>query len=125
MIRIVQRRLIIPRGDTGSFSVPSLIDTTPDITLVAIFSIFNARERIFTKKYEVQNGMVEIKFTHEDTDNLPVGIYKWDIKMYVNPRYENEDETTLPIDGDEVNSYYAGFTLPECEITLAPTYGRG
>ena len=122
MIRIVQRRLIIPRGDTGSFSVPALIDAIPDTTLIAVFSIFNERERIFTKEYEVKDGMVNIEFAHEDTENLPVGVYKWDIKIYVNPQY---DDSGLLINGDEVHSYYAGFKLPECEIALAPIYGRG
>lgn len=68
--------------------------------------------------------MVNIDFTHEDTEKLPVGVYKWDIKIYVNPRYENQEDT-IPNDGDEVHSYYAGFKLPECEIALAPIYGRG
>ena len=117
MIRLAQRRLIIPRGDTGQFSVPALIQGE---NLIAVFSIFNERERIWTHEYEVENGMVTIKFEHEDTKDFPIGVYNWDIKMYVNPRY---DESGLLIDGDEVDSYYAGFKLPDCEITLAPYHG--
>ena len=66
--------------------------------------------------------MVRIRFGHEDTVDLPLGKYFWDIKIYVNPQY---NESGLLIDGDEVDSYYAGFKLPECEITLAPYHGRG
>jgi len=47
---------------------------------------------------------------------LPLGRYYWDIKIYVNPVH---DDTGLLVDGDEVHSYYAGYKLPECEITLA------
>lgn len=122
VIRLVHRRLIIPRGDTGSFAIPSLIDSVPGAELIAVFSIFNERERIWTKEYEVKDGMVRIEFAHEETENFPLGLYKWDIKIYVNPRH---DESGLLIDGDEVHSYYAGFQLPECEIALAPIYGEG
>ena len=122
MIRLAQRRLIIPRGDTGSFSVPALIDEVPGAEMIAVFSIFNERKRIWTHEYPVSGGMVRIGFEHNDTEQFPLGKYYWDIKIYVNPRY---DESGLLIDGDEVHSYYAGFQLPECEITLAPIYGRG
>lgn len=66
--------------------------------------------------------MITINFTHNDTKNLPIGLYNWDIKIYTNPQ---RDDSGLLIDGDEVDSYYAGFKLPECEIALAPIYGRG
>lgn len=120
MIRLAQRRLIIPRGDTGQFSVPALIDNTSGA--IAVFSIFNERERIWQHEYPIENGMVCIKFEHEDTRDLPVGEYYWDIKIYVNPKYNKDG---LLIDGDEVHSYYAGFKLPECVIALAPIHGRG
>lgn len=66
--------------------------------------------------------MVTIGFTHEDTKDLPVGTYNWDVKIYTKPQY---DESGVLIDGEEVDSYYAGFKLPECQIALAPIYGRG
>lgn len=122
MIRLAQRRLIIPRGDTGQFSVPALIDPIPDTEMIAVFSIFNEQKRIWTHEYPIESGMVTIRFEHEDTRDLPLGMYFWDIKIYVNPQY---DDSGLLIDGDEVHSYYAGFKLPECEITLAPYHGRG
>lgn len=89
--------------------------------MIAVFSIFDDKIRIFQKTFEVSDGMVHIDFTHEDTKDLPVGMYYWDIKIYLNPKY---DETGTLIDGDEVHSYYAGFELPVCEIALAPIYGR-
>lgn len=119
MIRLAHRRLIIPRGDTGSFSVPAL---TSGANVIAVFSIFTKEKRIWTHEYPVEDGMVRINFEHEDTENFPIGKFFWDIKIYVNPRY---DEDNVLIDGDEVHSYYAGFQLPECEITLAPIYGEG
>lgn len=117
MIRIISRHLIIPRGDTGSFTVPALVKKDNSI---AVFSIFDQFKRIWTHEYPIENGQVTIEFEHEDTKDLPVGQYKWDIKIYVNPEY---DENGLLINGDEVHSYYAGFTLPDCDITLAPIHG--
>lgn len=120
MIRFAQRRLIIPQGDTGAFSLPAQ-GYTPNVEMVAVFSIFNLEKRIFQKEIHVDSDMISIDFTHEETKDLPVGLYNWDIKMYINPSYKEG----LLIDGDEVNSYYAGFELPECEIALAPIHGRG
>ena len=121
MIRLAQRRLIIPRGDPGSFSVPALINEIPDVEMIAVFSIFTDKERIWQKIYSVSDGMVTIQFEHDDTKDLPIGMYNWDIKIYTNPQYKDG----LLIDGDEVHSYYAGFKLPECEITRAPFEERG
>ena len=39
MIRLIQRRLIIPRGDTGSFTIP--IQGTVEDGDIAVFSIFD------------------------------------------------------------------------------------
>ncbi len=120
MIRLIQRRLIIPRGDTGSFTVPALI--TSGESKIAVFSIFNNEKRVWQKEVPVINDLVTVEFTHEDTRDFPIGSFYWDIKIYINPQY---DEDGLLINGDEVHSYYAGFTLPQCDITLAPYQERG
>jgi hypothetical protein len=62
MIRLIQRRLIIPRGDTGSFTIPALMKAAPGTNIIAVFSIFNEIERIWTKEYEVQNDTITIEF---------------------------------------------------------------
>ena len=49
MIRLIQRRLIIPRGDTGSFSIPVLKNSTDNI---AVFTIFN--EQLIQKYFKNQ-----------------------------------------------------------------------
>ena len=43
MIRLIKRRLIIPRGDTGSFTIPTL--TTVEQGDVAVFSVFDPLTR--------------------------------------------------------------------------------
>ena len=112
MIRLIQRRLIIPRGDTGTFTVPVIsAKNTGD---VAVFSIIdNLTERkVFEKIVEVSGDTMTIEFSHNDTVNLPVGKYVWDIKFYSNPVFVDG----ALVDGVEVDSYYAAFTLPICEI---------
>jgi len=36
----------------------------------------------------------------------------WDIKFYANPVFVDNEL----VDGEEIDSYYAAFTLPVCEI---------
>ena len=112
MIRLINRRLIIPRGDTGSFTVPLL--TEASLADVSIFTIFDCltHKKMFNKVITEADNMLTVEFTHEDTVNLVPGKYVWDIKFYKNPVFA-EGEL---ISGEEVHSYYAGFTLPVCEI---------
>lgn len=112
MIRLIQRRLIIPRGDTGTFTVPALSPGQSDS--VGVFTIFDpiTKTRVFQKQVELQDGVFNIEFDHGDTVNLQAGDYLWDIKFYVNPIIENGKV----IDGTEIDSYYAAFQTPKCEI---------
>ena len=112
MIRLVQRKLIIPRGDTGSFTIPSVAAASSGDA--AIFTIFDCvtRTKIYQKLVEVEGKTITFDFSHGDTVNLPPGRYLWDIKFYKNPVYADGEL----VDGREIDSYYAGFTLPDCEI---------
>lgn len=111
MIRLIQRRLIIPRGDTGSFSIPVLKNNTDNI---AVFTIFDeiTKTRMFQKMIPSEGDVINIAFTHSDTVNLKPGRYVWDIKYYSNPEFIDDEL----VNGNEIDSYYAGFSLPVCEI---------
>ena len=61
---------------------------------------------------DVTDNVISIRFEHGDTVNLPVGKFLWDIKFYQNPII---DEGEI-VSGTEVDSYYAAFTMPECEV---------
>lgn len=112
MIRMIQRRLIIPRGDTGSFSIPTI--AVASASDVAVFTVFDCltRTKVFEKTTTPTDDTLTFEFTHNDTVNLTPGYYVWDIKFYKNPVYADG----ALVNGDEVNSYYAGYTLPACEI---------
>lgn len=112
MIRLIQRRLIVPRGDTGTFSIPVLAGKdSGDTSIFTIFSPLTHR-KIFEKVMENSNGVLKMDLTHGDTVNLPVGEYVWDIKFYTDPIFVDEKL----VSGTEVDSYYSAFQLPVCEI---------
>lgn len=112
MIRLIQRRLIVPRGDTGTFSIPVLAGkNTGDASVFTIFDPLTHR-KICEKVMQLSDGVLSMQFTHGDTVNLPVGQYVWDIKFYSDPVIADGHI----VGGEEVDSYYAAFTLPVCEI---------
>lgn len=115
MIRMIQRRLIIPRGDTGSFTIP--VTTTVADGDIAIFSIYDplTRTTVASKEIELHTNdeVITVSFTHDDTVNLEPKKYLWDIVIYNGPVYDEEDKL---IDASTINSYYAAFSLPTCEV---------
>lgn len=117
MIRLIQRCLIIPRGDTGTLKIP-VIGSVRGADALAVFSIFSQLDGtvILQKEIPITDDMLVIEFAQEETRELPLGRYVWDIKAYINPKRNAKNEL---INGDEVHSYYAGFECPICEITLA------
>jgi len=85
MVRMIQRRLIIPRGDTGSFSIPCLKPINEGD--VAVFTIFDPKThtKFPSKIANIEGDKLNIAFSHNDTVNLKPGKYLWDIKIYTNP----------------------------------------
>lgn len=114
MIRLIKRRLIIPRGDTGSFSIPT--QGTVSENDIAIFTIFNpmTRKTELIKIIQASAPTLTFSFNSEDTYNIEPGKYNWDVTIYKEPQY---DEEGVLIGAIEVNSYYSAFKLPICEIT--------
>lgn len=84
MIRMIQRRLIIPRGDTGSFTLPSLASAKEGS--LAIFSIYDPLKKVtvLEKRLPINNNILTINFNHSDTINLEPKKYLWDVKIYTN-----------------------------------------
>ena len=132
MIRVIQRRLIIPRGDTGTFSIP--MQGTVENGDIAVFAIYDPMIKTTLKEIRVDltSGMdkLEIPFKSADTVELPCRKYLWDIKIYKTPtKYKTPEgdiisiddgitieDDFIPVDASEINSYYAAFSLPICEI---------
>ena len=114
MIRVIQRRIIIPRGDTGSFNIPTF--STVQEGDIAVFSVYDTltHTTVLEKIINATEGTLTVPFEHTDTVNISAGKYYWDIKIYNEPQYD-EDHTL--IGGKNINSYYSAFSLPIFEIT--------
>lgn len=117
MIRLIRRRLIIPRGDTGIFTIPT--QGTVEDGDIAVFSLYDplTRTTVLEKIINATNETLSFAFSYDDTVNLIPKRYLWDIKLYRGPKYDEEGKI---IGGDEIDSYYAAFSLPVCEIKEVP-----
>ena len=109
MIRIIGTRLIIPKGDTGSFSLPNKGAFSQGD--VAVFSVKDllTQTTVIEKLIDASSPCLLIELEKEDTINLIAGKYFWDIKIYRNPIY---DEDNSLIDALEIDSYYSAFKQP-------------
>ena len=118
MIRVIQRRLIIPRGDTGTFTLPLL--PTAQQGDVAVFSIYDplTNTTLLQKEQTVEGTEISFEFVREDTQEIePSKRYQWDVRIYHEPIYDDND---VLINGTTIDSYYSAFDLPTCEIRIAP-----
>ena len=117
MIRLVGRRLIIPQGDTGTFTIP--IQGSVSAGNRAIFAIYDnlTHTTVCEKPLDLQGNEEVLQFDFEPNDTLvtndgtPIepddrgSRYSWDITII---RTLNGKTS--------VDSYYAAFGLPECVI---------
>lgn len=116
MIRLIQRRLIIPQGDTGTFTIPTQGEVEDGDK--AVFSIFDnlTNQTVLEKTIDADSEMLSFKIESQDTINLEPdnrgSRYSWDVTLQRNPLY---DENGL-VHYDSVDSYYAAFGLPPCVI---------
>ena len=117
MIRVVQRKLIIPQGDTGEFVIPTQgTVSSGDVAILAIYDNLT-HQTVLEKKIEATQETLTFNFETEDTLNIEPddkgSRYSWDIVIQRNPIY---DENQNLIHYDDVDSYYAAFKLPPCVI---------
>lgn len=107
MIRLIGRRLIIPQGDTGTFTIPTQGSVTNGDK--AIFAIYDnlTHTTILEKKIDATPKTLTFTFASDDTINIEPDEkgwrYSWDIVLI------RESENSK-------DSYYAAFSLPPCII---------
>lgn len=121
MIRLINRRLIIPRGDSGSFVLPLIAPVDAEYD-EAYFSVLDTltQEVIIEKQCSITKDGLFVDLMPEDTD-VPAGKYYWDIKIYHSPQH---DEDGKIVSSEQVDSYYAAYKLPYCVIKEVCDYGR-
>lgn len=105
MIRLIQRRLIIPQGDTGTFTIPTQGGVESGDK--AIFAIYDnlTHKTVLEKEIDATAETLTFEFESADTLNIEPDDrgyrYTWDITL----------KRT-----NSVDSYYAAFGLPPCII---------
>lgn len=109
MIRLIGTRLMLPKGDTGFFTLP--VKGQVDKGDIAVFSVRDplTRSTIIEKHLDAYASHLLVHLEHEDTMKLEAGKYFWDIKIYRSPKY---DEDGILIDAMEIDSYYSAFEQP-------------
>ena len=117
MIRMVGTRIIIPKGDTGSFHLTNRGENSENT--VAVFSVKDplTKKTVIEKIIDVSERNIKIEIESKDTKGLPAGKYFWDLKLYKNPEY---DEDGVLIDALEIDSYYSAFKSPLFIIKEVP-----
>lgn len=119
MIRLIQRKLIIPQGDTGTFTIPTQGSVSEGD--VAIFSIYDTLTHTTVLEKEINATQETLTFNFATEDTLKIepdekevgGRYRWDITIQRNPLYDDDHNL---IHYDSIDSYYAAFGLPVCVI---------
>ena len=102
MIRLLKRRLIIPRGDSGSFSIPTLgIISENDIAVFGIFDPLTHETKVL-KMIKATTPSLTFTLETKDTINLAPKKYNWDVTIYHQPEIDEDGEL---IGAKEVNSY--------------------
>lgn len=116
MIRLVGRKLIIPQGDTGAFTIPTLGTVSEGDQ--AIFAIYDNLTHITVceKKIPATPETLTFNFIPEDTKDIEPeekgGRYTWDVTILREPSPTENNE----IEYGKVDSYYAAYKLPQCII---------
>lgn len=112
-MRMIGTRIILPKGDTGFFTLPTRGKVNKGD--IAVFSVKNplTQTTVLEKHFDASEDHLLIRFEHEDTKELNTGKYLWDIKIYRSPIY---DEDGLLIDAIDIDSYYSAFSQPQLII---------
>ena len=92
MFAVDGKNVTISKGDTGTLTITLTRDVPADGTtaLVTLRKNINMVDAVWEKRIPVENGVVIIPLTSEDT-NIPWFDYWWDIRLL----YENGDIYTL------------------------------
>lgn len=118
MIRLIKRRLIIPQGDTGTFTIPTQgFVSQGDLAVLTIMDPLT-RTILLEKRIDATEETLTFKFNHADTIDIePSNKYLWDITIYRAPVLDESGKIT---DAEDIDSYYGAFKLPICEIRGVP-----
>lgn len=112
-------RIICPRGDTGAlnFLFSGAISLKPGDMLVFGLYSPSAKETVLRKQVEIVDGAALLLFTNADTRDLPVGSYRYNLRIVTNPEYDEDGLVICNDATDNVMSIYN--ELPKFDLLEA------
>lgn len=115
------------RGDTGAYKVRSHRKSGEDYDENdrMLFTVRDATgsikmQRLYRLDTELGNGVVEIQFHNNDTDQWENGTYSMERRYIIAPRWDGTAPT-----GDCVNALTAGAKIIDGDVVRVPPVGQG
>ena len=112
-------RITCPRGDTGVLNITfsGAINLKPGDMLV--FGLYNptTKETVLRKQVEIVDGAAVLLFSNADTRDIPVGSYKYNLRVVTDPEYDEHDQVICSDATDNVLSIYND--LPKFDLLEA------
>jgi len=115
MLRLIGKRIMINKGDTGMLILPNIAAGCTNA--VAVLTVYDKlyKQKIIEKATPAVEDMLSFSFESQDTSELEPRTYYWDVKIYHNPLLDEDD---FPLTGSVVDSYYGSFNkLPKFIVT--------
>ena len=113
------KSIIIPRGDTGVFTVSITGEIQPDA--VPIFAVSNSFGHTYiAKQCDISDGVVTVALDNADTKNISGGEYNWDIRLVTRRNADNNDDIYASNDIVAIDSIFSANGLPKFIVTEVP-----
>ena len=123
MVQIDERgNITLPRGDTMTFTLTLENVSFPEGS-VAVFAVRNGNETVLSKIFPIdEDNEIVVRVANSDTRDLPLGRYRWDVRLITNPEYDENNHIRAEDEGDDVISLFSGdmpkFILKEVAVDV-------
>lgn len=123
MVQIDERgNITLPRGDTMTFTLTLENVSFPEGS-VAVFAVRNGSETVLSKIFPIdEDNEIVVRVANNDTRDLPLGRYRWDVRLITNPEYDENNHIRAEDEGDDVISLFSGdmpkFILKEVAVDV-------
>lgn len=93
------KNITMTQGDTGHFIVrpTGVTFSSGDVGLFTVKS--DKGVQVMQRVYEIEDGQIQVDFENDDTDQWSPGKYKWEMRYFVEPEYDDQHHL---ISGTEV-----------------------
>lgn len=94
------KAITLHRGDTGAVTITLTGYDFSNVTARAVFSVKNSGTTVKEEICQIdENNQFTVEFANEDTDYLSPGTYEYDVRVVIDPVYDDDGKI---INGSEV-----------------------